>query len=133
MIDMRAQSGEVIADAYSQLNIAPTVLKLAGISTKNHFLGESLLAAAPEYIPLVQPYNGRYLGLVSHPYKFVFHQRTGRMYAYNLDVDPHEKVNIIDDIDDEKLSLYQSKLAEIYYNYYLLKQDRIWPRNETVQ
>ena len=42
------------------------------------------------------------------------------MYAYNLDIDPQEKVNIIDDISDERLSLYQSKLAEIYYNYYLL-------------
>ncbi len=133
MIDMRAQAGEEITDAYSQLNIAPTVLQLAGISGDNHFLGESLLAAAPEYIPLVQPYNGRYLGLVSQPYKFVFHQRTGRMYAYNLDLDPQEKVNIIDDMSDERLSEYQSKLAEIYYNYYLLKQDRIWPRNDTVQ
>jgi hypothetical protein len=47
-------------DLHSQIDIAPTVLEMGGISTKTHFTGKSVFAGPSDWAPLVQPYAGTY-------------------------------------------------------------------------
>jgi len=71
----------------SQLDLAPTVLELLGISATTHFMGRSLLRApliANPVTPLFQPYDGMYLCLLQYPKKYAWHLRTGREYLYDL-------------------------------------------------
>src|SRR5690606_2379937 len=62
--------------AYSQLDIAPTIMEILGLSEKNHFRGSSIINEPLEYIHLIQPYSGTYLGVLNYPYKFMHHQKT---------------------------------------------------------
>ncbi len=113
---------------YSQLDIAPTVLDLAGITTTTHFLGTSVFDRPPKAIFLIQPYGGVYLGVVKWPYKYIYHKKYSKHYLYNLVLDPHEEKNLADiaDYKDILLSL-QIELERIAFNDFLIKENRVWP------
>jgi arylsulfatase A-like enzyme len=116
----------------SQIDIAPTIVDLLGFSeVKHHFLGHSLLdAEAPRPIFLVQPYSGRYLGVVVAPYKFVVHERTGEEFLFNLQLDPKEQQNLVGDADQQsRVGEMRPLLKQIAINEQLLVQDQIWPRS----
>ncbi len=85
-----------VKEAYSQVNLASTVLDLVGVSTKTHFQGDSVLNSAPSYVHLVQPYGGIYFSVIKYPYKYVLYDRTEKEYIYDLSSDPEEKVNLRD-------------------------------------
>ncbi len=114
---------------FSQIDIAPTLLKLAGVAPGiNHFRGVSMLTQdEPPSVSLVQPYNGTYLGVVCGDLKYMRHLRTGREYFYDLGRDPGEKVNRADASPDE-LVLMRSRLREIYLTQYLLEHDKVFSR-----
>ncbi|MBL6988993.1 MAG: sulfatase-like hydrolase/transferase [Bacteriovoracaceae bacterium] len=117
----------IVNHAKSQLDIAPTLLEILGISEKNHFLGKSFLDNKNRFIPLIQPYDGTYVGAVYYPYKYMFHQKTKMEYLYNLKKDPKEMVNIIDSIKNTKLYQdFHHEVAKIFYNTTLIKENRIW-------
>jgi hypothetical protein len=84
----------VISKPHSQLDIAPTILELSGISTTTHFRGNSVFKESSEPIYLLQPYAGKYLAVVRHPYKYIFSIRFNKEYIYNLENDPHENLNL---------------------------------------
>ncbi|MEN9579504.1 MAG: hypothetical protein RJA70_2513 [Pseudomonadota bacterium] len=115
---------------YSQLDIAPTLAQLAGISGyRHHFLGDSILdpstGKGPVY--LVQPYSGRYLAVVDQPYKFVKHLRSGREYLYNLRSDPHEQQDLAGQPQHQSIQdQYRAKLRAMYLNQELVQRDRVW-------
>ena len=75
-------------EIHSQLDIAPTVLELLGVSAKVHFRGRSLFSGADRYVPLVQPYAGSCLGVISFPYKYVYRNRGHEEYLFDLGKDP---------------------------------------------
>ncbi len=126
--DRKIQPGR-IKDAYSQLNMAPTILDLAGISTKVHFVGESLLASPPKFIPLLQPYGGVYFAIVKYPFKFVLYDRTGEEYIYDLSKDPKEDHNLRSEwTDDALLEDFRKEVGKVWFNYDLMVQNRIWPQ-----
>ncbi|MBL6988992.1 MAG: sulfatase-like hydrolase/transferase [Bacteriovoracaceae bacterium] len=117
----------VMNTAKSQLDIAPTILEILGISEKNHFLGNSFFDKKNRYIPLIQPYDGTYLGAVFYPFKYMFHKKTRREYLFNLDSDPKEQNNIINTIKGKKLYIdFHNEVAKIFYNNTLIIEDRIW-------
>jgi len=64
------------AIAYSQLDLAPSILEWLGISADAHFAGEVIPAEAESLpreqhlIPLVQPYDGIFLMSLLYPYKY---------------------------------------------------------------
>ncbi|MDG0817338.1 LTA synthase family protein [Bdellovibrio svalbardensis] len=130
--ERKIQPGRV-KEAYSQLNLAPAVLDMVGISTQVHFIGDSLLAPPPKYIPLLQPYGGVYFAIVKYPMKYVLYDRTGDEYLYDLSKDPHEENNLIDDWDDEaSLEGFRKEVGKVWFNYDLMVQDRIWPKSRAV-
>ena len=128
-------SSRVIKDyTYSQLDIAPTILDLLRIKTRHHFKGISIFNTGfntnknlKRTIPLIQPYNGVFLASMQYPYKYVKHLRTRREFFFNVQVDPLEKKNIIDDTTNGiLLRILKKQVKEILTNQSLIEQNRIW-------
>lgn len=118
-------------ELHSQLDIAPTILELLGISAKVHFRGRSLFSTGQAFVPLVQPYAGRCLGAISFPYKYVYQYRGRQEYLFNLSLDPLEKVNRINTAEGQALlGLFHAAVADILLNDRLVKENRIWPPAE---
>ena len=115
-------------ELHSQLDIAPTVLELLGISAKVHFTGKSLFSGAASFTPLVQPYAGTCLGVVSYPYKYIYRDRPRQEYVFDFGKDPLEKTNIVNAIVGRPLfQTFHRKVADILLNDRLIKENRIWP------
>lgn len=116
--------------AHSQLDIAPTLIDLLGLSeVKHHFMGRSLLQAASPANPvfLIQPYSGRYLGVVTAPFKYVLHERSGQEFLFDLVSDPNEQHNLVGDARyASELTALRPLLQKVYMHEELLLQDRIW-------
>ncbi len=116
--------------AFSQLDIAPTILDAIGYRPqRHHFQGQSIIhpqdAARPIY--LVQPYNGTYLGIVEYPMKFVHHLRSGEEMVFDLQRDPRETKNLVTETDSVRLARWRAMLEQIYLVQYLLETDNVWP------
>lgn len=113
-----------IADqAFSQIDIAPTILDLAGIQAgANSFKGSSvfLKSKSPRPIYLIQPYSGVYLQSLRYPYKYIYHQKSGDEFIYNLESDPSESVNILSTAPSGIYELLKSDVDEIYFNQRVL-------------
>ena len=123
-------SKRIRAVAYSQIDIAPTILDAIGlVPPKHHFQGQSMLHPKNLKRPifLIQPYNGTFLGIVDFPLKYVRHLSTGKEYVYNLRSDPKETTNIRQSIDNSILNRLRGFLQEVYLNQYLLENNQIWP------
>jgi arylsulfatase A-like enzyme len=115
-------------ELHCQLDIAPTVLDLAGISAKVHFRGKSVFSGASDFVPLVQPYAGTCLGIVSGRYKYVYRERGQEEYVFDLDNDPLEKTNIVKTIIGQPIyETFHAKVAETLRNDHLIMENRIWP------
>jgi len=117
---------------FSQLDIAPTVLDLAGIhSVKNHFLGRSVFAPPVPHRPifLVQPYAGGYLGVVDHPYKLAWSLATRAPFLFDLAADPMERTNLAG--TGVEAGAVEARLREslrtVFLNQQVLEQNRLWP------
>ena len=122
-----------LTTAYSQVDIAPTILDAAGIrAVKNHFIGVSMLSQhhAPDAVYLVQPYSGRYLSIIIGTMKYVWHAKTQEELLFNLALDPDEQHNIIDQRDDHSLAPFRERLKFLMLNQYLLEHDKVWPQND---
>jgi len=113
--------------AYSQMDIAPTILDLLEIGdTPHHCLGTSLFAPVRDReVYLVQPYDGIYLSIIRYPLKYVWHQRTRREYLFHLEKDPLERQNRSGD-SLAPLTDFRRKLKRFYLIQELLNRDRIF-------
>lgn len=123
---------QVINDvAYSHVDIAPTVMDLLNIQSRNHFTGKSIFVTGERTpVLLSQPYDGLYLASVKYPYKFVQCMSSGKEYLFNISTKDGELFNLIKDdkmcdiVDELKLSL-----NDFYVNQTLIENNRIWPAN----
>ena len=116
--------------AYSQLDIAPTLLDLLGIRADNHFLGRSMLSGPSEQRPihLIQPYDGVQLAVVLWPWKYVVTLRSHKERMFNLEADPHEDRDVLADHEGtELLTTLRREIDAIKLNQRLIRADRIWP------
>jgi len=113
--------------AFSQLDIAPSLCDLLGIENEsNAFQGISFFSFPEKThpIPLIQPYSGRYLSIVVHPWKYIYHHRTGREYLFNLDDDPEEKNDLSSKkAYNQKKEDLRKHLKTIYINQTLLEKN----------
>lgn len=118
-----------IPAAYSQINLAPTVLDLTGISARTSFQGDSLLSPPPEYVHMVQPYGGVYFTVVKYPYKYMLYDRSQKEYLYDLQSDPEEKTNLLESWTDVALlEKFRREVGRVWSNYDALSQNKIWPK-----
>ena len=84
--------------AFSQIDIAPTLVDLIGLSVdRHHFQGVSLFSdVSDNSVFLVQPYDGIFLSVVDLPFKYGKQLSSGNEFLYNVILDPFEKTNLID-------------------------------------
>lgn len=114
----------------SQIDVAPSVLKLLKIQTTHHFLGHDLFNSPEEDVHLIQPYRGRFIGVITKErLKYIYHERTHEEYVYDLKKDPLEKVNKRDLLTEQEIQILRDKTARIYLNDYLIRHDKIWKSN----
>lgn len=118
--------------AWSQLDIAPTILDLLNIKMNNHFVGKSIIqyeTTKRHVIYLVQPYDGVWLSTVDYPFKYVHHLSLSKFYLFNLDKDPEETINLIANTKlQHELKFLKEKEKLIGINQFLIEHDRIWPK-----
>lgn len=115
-------------DLHSQLDIAPTVLELEGVSAKTHFAGKSLFAGPADWVPLIQPYAGTYCCVLSGAHKYAYRRRGRQEFLFDLSKDPQEKAPIPE--TPQTQALYEdlrAKAARILENDRLVRENRIWP------
>lgn len=121
-------------NAYSQLDVAPTLLDLLKIKTTNHFLGQSIFKAHDEnyFVPMVQPFDGTYLATIRYPYKLIKNLKSGKEELYNIKLDPGEKNNLAesDSVDyDTLLVPLRKDLIKLQENETILAENRVYPTN----
>lgn len=114
---------------FSHLNLAPTIIDLAGISLKtdyikNSIFSDKLLAHEPVY--LIQPHSGAYQAVVEWPYKYIYHQLTATEKIYNLETDKGEMFPL-DLSKNKEILLNLRKSASVIY-----KQQEIFLKNNNV-
>ena len=104
--DPQGGAKDVTADLGSTIDIAPTVLRRAGIQPNNGVQGRDLLdpAAAPEslLIEIDNPFEGaaaipKTRTLVTEDWRFTVHQGVEWGEMYDLNADPHEMTNLWSD------------------------------------
>ena len=92
--------GSIVQPRYSQMDILPTILDLAGLK-ENLWLGESfapMLLKTPCHEKLypqklkvsVQPYGGGFISAVKYPQKYLFDVLGKNVKVYDLQKDPNE-------------------------------------------
>lgn len=114
--------------AWSQIDIAPTLLDLLGIKVTNHFIGKSFLGQekiVSHVVYLVQPFDGLYFSLIDYPYKYNLHISTNKEFLFNLEKDPTESVNLVGKLNS-KLAFFRNRMSLFGLNEYLLQNNRIW-------
>jgi len=121
--------------AYSQLDIAPSLLEWLGIAQAAPFNGVAIafraadLPSTQHWIPLVQPYDGGYLGSIRYPLKYVRSLNLEDEWLFNLENDVHEDTNLLPDWGEQRepLPTLVRDLGGIYLNQRLLDEDRFVP------
>ena len=119
--------------SYSQVDIAPTLLDLINIQTSHSFQGSSILSGKKTFQFLVQPYSGTFLGVVDYPFKYVFHEKTGKEFLFNLKNDPQEKSNLLSLAKrNEEIELIAYNLRSekdlFYVNDFIIEKNRVWKK-----
>jgi len=117
--------------AWSQIDIAPTILDLLDINVITHFIGKSFLGKKminDNIVFLSQSFGGLNFDVIDYPCKYIYDVPANEEYFFNLKEDPNETNNIIDQ-SSEKLNLLRDKILLFELNQYLLEQNRIWPEN----
>lgn len=122
------------AIAYSQVDVAPSILEWLGVAKPNHFVGTPVpyraadLPAGQHWIPLVQPYDGGYLASVRYPFKYVRSLSSGDAKLFDLSRDPHEDHDLVPSWQGrEPLPQLAGELSRIFLNQRLLDEDRFVP------
>ena len=115
--------------AFSQIDIAPTLIDLLRIERPVAFAGRSMFdpADAPPFVPLVQPYDGQYLGAVAWPFKYREHALTGQNVLFNLENDPLEMHPIsVEDAPRDVSARLKADVERIHLSQALLQSNQVW-------
>lgn len=124
--------------AWSQIDLAPTLLDLLGIAPgRHHFTGRSMLRSAPKSGPaggstwLVQPYNGTFLGVVDWPHKYLLRVRTGAETVFDLAADPDEHRDVLAQLSPERLAALRARVQRLRLVQHLIARDEVWRPEQT--
>ena len=113
----------------SQIDIAPTILDMLQIQSKNHFVGKSIFQKrTEEAILTVQPYSGTYLTAKKESIKYVKHLQTQKEYLFDFKKDPKESSNLIQNKSYAEITKsLKSATQKLIINEQLIRENRIWP------
>lgn len=116
-------------NAFSQVDIMPTIFDLLDISPAHHSIGKSILESGDrEPVLMTQPYDGIYLATVEYPFKYVKKLKGNLCFLFDLQEDPQESQNLINSSSyTQARKKLQKNLMKIMVNQALLEKNRIWP------
>jgi arylsulfatase A-like enzyme len=80
----------------SLVDVAPTVLDLAGLPAPEIYQGQSMLAPGARMALFFADYSLRWIGLRDGSLKVIHALDSGRSSLFDLDADPGERVNLAD-------------------------------------
>lgn len=117
---------------YSQMDIAPTLLSLAGVKSGEYpFEGVSIFDRTSRHpVYLVQPYNGAFFEVVRWPLKYVQHRSTGEERLFDLAADPGEAKNLIGTISAAEREQFGKDIMYFTSNQAIIEKDRVWRREQ---
>ena len=121
----KKRTGKVLS-AFSQIDIAPTLMDRLNLTSNTHFMGTSMFGDPPEYVYMIQPYFGVELVSLKYPLKFVFNMRSRTEKIFNIETDPMERRSILSSL--RKSNQYKElkySLQNIFFNEYLLENNLI--------
>ena len=114
-------------ESFSHLDIFPTVMDLVGEEDESHIAGSSIFSKGtrnPVY--LVQPYQGISLGIIHDQVKYVKHFLYKKEELFDLEDDPGETKNLIDDPKmKEKINVFRYYLGYFFLNQENLSRDEM--------
>lgn len=111
----------------SQIDVAPTLLHLLGIPLgRHHFVGRSFLGDEPSPAPLLQPYNGTWIGVVDRELKYLRRQRTGEELVFDMRADPGETSNVLATTPADRLARLRKESGVFALTSWLIRNDRVW-------
>ena len=116
---------------YSQVDIAPTLIDLLGISlSRHHFQGRSIFDKTLSERPLflIQPYNGIYLSVVRNQMKYSIRLRNHEEYLFDLKTDPKENENIIGHPEYRVITeQFRKDIQSLIVHQSAIAHNRFWP------
>ncbi len=115
--------------AFSQLDIAPTILDILGIEVKNHFQGSSIFKTEKGSMQyMVQPYDGVHLVIIDFPHKYTFHVGSGRESLFDLSLDALETNNLAKESRyKQQILRMRQERSKFWLNDLLIGSNRIFP------
>jgi arylsulfatase A-like enzyme len=101
----RVQKGAVRDEYVTLLDVAPTILAMAGIKPFSHFQGKNMLRPDKGKKPMIfeetyrpEAFKDRF-GLLAPPWHLILTAQNNRYELYDLEKDPGEKSNLFDGRD----------------------------------
>lgn len=113
----------------SHLNLAPTILDLAGISAQTDFVGGSIFSASKAHrtVYMVQPHSGGYQALIRWPYKYIHSEIFRTEEIYDLASDPFERNPL-------SLKENESLVAQLRrQTSYIYSQQKLYEKNSALE
>jgi phosphoglycerol transferase MdoB-like AlkP superfamily enzyme len=105
---------EIKNNAYSQLDIYPTLVDMLKLTIDEHHIqGTSVFKENKKPIFLVQPYAGQYLESVRWPVKYIAHKASQKEFVFNLEEDPKEEINLIESVDEKVLAQFYADIVKL--------------------
>jgi arylsulfatase A-like enzyme len=91
----------------SLVDTAPTVLDFAGLPIPDSYQGRSMLGAEQRPARFYADYSLSLLGLRDGRWKFIYEVDSGRSKLFDLDTDPHERINLAERLAGQTRSYAQ--------------------------
>jgi len=115
--------------AFSQIDMAPTLLDILNIEVSHPYTGTSLLntSSPPHFIPVVQPYTGGILASIRLPYFYKRYLNDGHEELFVLDQSPLGETKVpLETASEVERRGFDETLLRYYLNEILLKENRIF-------
>jgi arylsulfatase A-like enzyme len=125
----RVPAARIQKTAYSQYDIAPTLLEILKFEETTQFEGSSFLQGteSSNAVLLANPKGKPYLGSVRYPFKYILDMASQQEFVFNLETDPGEKQNLARQLSvSPLLRPFRRDIARIKENQLRMENNLYW-------
>ena len=104
------------------VDLAPTIMDLLDMPLPGAWQGRSLFSTARSpRVYFFEPWSTLLFGYRDGDYKYIFDAAQDRLKVYNIREDPHETVDLVDDLGERRPEVMQRLAAWVQYQDKLMK------------